>query len=166
MMIEKLYRLFWRRMTTAIGNNLRTKALRKLGYQVGKDVYIGPNLTIAAGYMDKVDTLVVGNRVSFGPNVTLVLGSHPNNSRLNKLFNKSWGVGHTITIGHDSWLGANSTVLPGVTISPYTVVGANSVVTHDTTPYSVVAGCPARVVKYFDKTDLPLEDEWINSSLV
>ncbi len=52
-----------------------------------------------------------------------------------------------IEVGEDCWLGVNSVVMPGVTIGRGCVVGSNSVVTHDLSPYSVVAGSPARLIR-------------------
>lgn len=52
-----------------------------------------------------------------------------------------------ITIGNSCFIGANSTIMPGVTLADNTVVGAGSVVTHSTKqPGLVIAGNPARVV--------------------
>jgi hypothetical protein len=51
------------------------------------------------------------------------------------------------TIGHDSWLGHGSMVMPEVTVGHGAVVAAMAVVTRDVAPYTVVAGVPARVVK-------------------
>jgi len=51
-----------------------------------------------------------------------------------------------VVIGNDVWVGAGSFILRGVTIGDGAVVGANSVVTEDVPPYSVVAGSPARIV--------------------
>ena len=51
-----------------------------------------------------------------------------------------------MTIGDDVWIGGNVVVTPGVTIATGTVVGAGAVVTGDTTPYSIVAGVPARLM--------------------
>ncbi len=53
-----------------------------------------------------------------------------------------------VTIGDDVWVGAHTVVLRGVTIGNGAVIGANSVVTHDVPPLAVVAGCPARLIKY------------------
>ncbi|HSV68807.1 MAG TPA: CatB-related O-acetyltransferase [Methylibium sp.] len=52
------------------------------------------------------------------------------------------------TIGNDVWIGHGAFVLPGVSIGDGAVVAAQSVVTKDVPPYAVVAGSPARVVKY------------------
>ena len=51
-------------------------------------------------------------------------------------------------VGHDVWLGYSALVLPGVTIGHGAVVAAASVVARDVAPYAVVAGNPARVVRW------------------
>ena len=52
-----------------------------------------------------------------------------------------------IRIGNDVWIGANATVLPGVTIGDGAVVAAGAVVTRDVEPLTVVGGVPARPLK-------------------
>ncbi|KPL22682.1 MAG: hypothetical protein AMJ75_07625 [Phycisphaerae bacterium SM1_79] len=56
-------------------------------------------------------------------------------------------VTRPVRIEDNCWLGQNVVVLKGVTICHDSIVGANSVVTHDVPPRSVVAGNPARVIK-------------------
>ena len=51
-------------------------------------------------------------------------------------------------IGNDVWIGANSTILRGLTIANGAVIGANSVVTHDVPDYAIVAGNPAKIIKF------------------
>ncbi len=51
-------------------------------------------------------------------------------------------------IGNDVWIGCNATVLRGVTIGDGAVIGANSLVNKDVPPYAIVAGSPAKIVKY------------------
>lgn len=51
-------------------------------------------------------------------------------------------------VGHDVWLGYRAAVLPGVTIGSGAIIGAFSVVTKDVPPYAIVAGNPARVIRY------------------
>jgi acetyltransferase-like isoleucine patch superfamily enzyme len=53
-----------------------------------------------------------------------------------------------IHIGRDVWIGRGCAVLAGVTIGDGAVIGANSVVTRDVEPYAVVAGVPARLLRY------------------
>jgi virginiamycin A acetyltransferase len=53
-----------------------------------------------------------------------------------------------IKIGNDVTIGANAVILPGVTIGDGAIIGAGTVVTHDVPPYAVVAGGPAKVLRY------------------
>jgi virginiamycin A acetyltransferase len=53
-----------------------------------------------------------------------------------------------IIVGSDVWIGTRSTILSGVTIGHGAIVGAESVVTEDVEPYSVVGGSPARHIKW------------------
>ena len=52
-----------------------------------------------------------------------------------------------VKIGEGVWLGQRVCVLPGVTIGEHSIIGANSVVTHDVPAYSIAAGAPAKVIK-------------------
>lgn len=53
-----------------------------------------------------------------------------------------------ITIGNDVWIGTRVIIMDGVKIGDGAVIGANAVVTHDVPSYAVVAGVPAKVIKY------------------
>lgn len=71
-------------------------------------------------------------------------------------------------IGNDVWIGCNSTILRGVHIGDGAVVGANSLVNRDVPPYAVVAGCPAKIIKYrFPKETINklLAIKWWNWSI-
>src|SRR5690606_28867657 len=65
-------------------------------------------------------------------------------------------ISKIIVIEDRVWIGANSVVTAGVRIGKHSIVGAGSVVTKDVPPYSVVAGSPARIIKYFDT----ISNEW------
>jgi len=56
--------------------------------------------------------------------------------------------GITTVIGNDVWIGASALVLKGVNVGDGVVIGAGSVVTKDVPPYAIVAGNPARVIRY------------------
>jgi len=71
----------------------------------------------------------------------------------NEIANMHMNMGHPnckgdIIIQNDVWIGAKSTVMSGVKISNGAIVGACSVVTKDVPPFAIVAGNPAKVVKY------------------
>ena len=57
-----------------------------------------------------------------------------------------------ILIKYGAWIGAGATILPGVTVGKYAIVGSDSVVTKDIPDYAVAVGNPAKVVKYLDPT--------------
>jgi len=75
--------------------------------------------------------------------------------------------GDTVT-GNDVWIGQNVTILPGVHIGDGAIIGANSVVASDITPYTIVAGNPAKLIrKRFDDelTALLLKFKWWDKSI-
>lgn len=57
-----------------------------------------------------------------------------------------------VTIGRGCWLGQNVVVMPGVAIGEMSIIGANSVVTHDIPAHAIAIGAPARVIKRWDET--------------
>lgn len=74
------------------------------------------------------------------------------------------GIKKTV-VGNDVWIGKRAIIKAGVTISDGAVVGNGAVVTKDVPPYAVVAGVPAKVIKYrFDDETIQalLQSEWWN----
>jgi acetyltransferase-like isoleucine patch superfamily enzyme len=53
-----------------------------------------------------------------------------------------------VAIGNDVWVGANSVILPGLNIGNGAIIGAGAVVTRDVPAYAIVAGVPARILRY------------------
>jgi virginiamycin A acetyltransferase len=58
------------------------------------------------------------------------------------------GPGPDTIIGHDVWIGTGATFLPGARLGSGVIVGAGAVVRGDVPPYAIVAGNPARVLRY------------------
>lgn len=131
-------------------NKWRIHALRRMGYEIGKDVYLPSDLKIALNYVYHRGTLVIGDRVSIAAGVIILLSSHSNNSAVSKLVSKR---GDYVTIGEDVWIGAGSIIMNGVTIGNGAVVGCGSVVTHDVAPHTVVAGNPAKVIRMINSDE-------------
>ncbi len=59
-----------------------------------------------------------------------------------------WRRAQGVTIGHDVWIGHGAIVLPGRTVGDGAVIAAGAVVTKDVAPYAIVAGVPARMVRW------------------
>jgi maltose O-acetyltransferase len=121
----------------------RVRLLQWCGFRIGKDVYIADELLIVEELADR-GNLVIGDRVSIAPRVTLVTSSHPNQSLIRGFAPTQRGP---IIIEADAWIGAGAVVLPGVRIGRGAVIGANAVVTDDVPPLNVVVGQPARTVQ-------------------
>lgn len=136
-------KIFKRWARNAFFPGWRIRLLRWCGYTIGRDVYIADELLIAEELEDR-GNLTLGDRVSIAPRVTLVLSSHPNDSRIRPFAPVQRAP---IVIEADVWLGAGVVVLPGVRIGRGAIVGANSVVTKDVPPLHVVAGLPAKTVR-------------------
>lgn len=111
---------------------------------IGNHVFIGEynNLRIGGG------KLIIGNNVSISEHITMVVSNHGMKKDLLHQ-QQHWDTNRTgIIIEDDVWIGANSVILPGVTIKKGAVVGAGSVVTKDVPSYAIVCGNPAHVIKY------------------
>ena len=86
--------------------------------------------------------ITIGNGVFIGPKCNIITINHDPNPE-----NRSATYGRHIVIEDKVWIGINSTILPGVKIGYGAIVGAQSVVTHDVPPMTIVAGNPARIIK-------------------
>lgn len=104
--------------------------------------------------------LTIGRFCSIALNVSLLLGNHRTDQVSTypfKVLSDYWpGAAEApsdhedrggISIGSDVWLGANSTVVAGVTIGHGAIVAASAVVTKDVEPYAIVVGNPARILR-------------------
>lgn len=100
----------------------------------------------------------VGNYCSVAPRVHFLFSNHPMDGvSTHPIFYNSL-LGYVpedriervkLTVGHDVWIGSDTTITRGCThIGNGAVIGAGSVVTHDVPPYAVVAGNPARIIRY------------------
>lgn len=125
-------------------SKVRVRAMRALGHDVGTDVYFPADLVLTQNFVKSRGKLHLGNRVSIGPGCIFVLSSHANASRIKATMK---AASDEITIQDDTWIGAGSIILPGITIGECSVVGAGSVVTKDVPPYTVVVGNPAKVLR-------------------
>ncbi len=84
---------------------------------------------------------VTQHKISYRPN-EYFLGA-----KIDKAF-RDGRAGRRVTLGHDVWVGHGAVVMPGVAIGHGAVVAAGAVVTTDVAPYAIVAGVPARFLRW------------------
>jgi acetyltransferase-like isoleucine patch superfamily enzyme len=118
--------------------------------EIGKNSYVGMN-TILNGFVAK---LYIGEYVSLGQNVNIMVDSGPNASPVLQRI-------YPVTIGevqiHDHcWIGSNSMIMPNVILGKFCVVAANSFVNRSFPAFSIVGGNPARLIRTFTKEEKDL----------
>ena len=112
---------------------------------IGKHCCFGPFSHITC-----TNKITIGDYCLTGKNITITDNSHGKTDihDLNIPPTKRTVVSKgPVIIGNNVWIGDKATILPNVTIGDGAVIAANSVITKDVPPYSVVAGIPAKVIK-------------------
>lgn len=124
---------------------------------ISKDVYIDQDVVI--GDNCKVQNSVsvykgvtIENDVFVGPNASFT------NDRVPRAFNADWRITPTLICSGAS-IGANATIICGVTVGEYAMVAAGAVVTKDVAPFALVMGNPARCVGYVRKDGSKVEEQ-------
>lgn len=131
--------------------NVQIRENAKIGSSciLSKDVYIDHAVTIgnACKIQNSVSVyngVTIGDEVFVGPNACFT------NDKVPRANNPDWSVTPT-QVNSGASIGANATIVCGITIGEYAMVAAGSVVTKDVEPYSLVMGNPARHVGFVDK---------------
>ncbi|UEJ82400.1 sugar O-acetyltransferase [Brachybacterium halotolerans subsp. kimchii] len=112
----------------------------------GKNTRIGERAFINSGcrFQDQ-GGITLGDDCLIGHNVVIATLNHDlDPSR------RATTIPRPVVVGESAWIGANATLLPGVTIGKGAVVAAGAVVTKDVPPRTVVGGVPARVIREFE----------------
>ncbi len=116
---------------------------------LGNDVYLGESNL----FMCTNAPIIIGDHTMIGPGVTMISGDH----RIDVIGKYMVEIGEKeklsendqpIVLKGDNWIGANATILKGVTIGEGAVVAAGAVVTKNVPPYAIVGGVPAKVLRY------------------
>ena len=119
--------------------------------EMGSYIHIAPSVTILGGAHAK---LVMGNFTNIGSGSRIVCATDDFKqgfiSPVVPLKHRTV-INEPVVFEDFATLGVNCSVLPGVTLAEGTIVGAGSVVTQDTQPWMIYAGCPARPIKPREK---------------
>lgn len=173
-----LYKVVRRLKTVIGGGELHLFLLKKHGSNVhishssditwqnvtiGNNVYLGPNTMIISTRAE----VIMHDNIMFGPGVTIITGDH----RFDILGRTMISITESeklpendqdVIINSDVWIGANATILKGVTIGEGSIVAAGALVINDVPEYSIVGGVPAKVIgKRFSDEDIPRHKEML-----
>ena len=152
-----------------VGDYCRLSGLGKKGLHIGHHCNIGAfsSLIVSTSYQDPGEGIILEDHVGLGEYAYLggagglrigrgcIIGQyfscHPENHKFQQPDEEIRFQGTSrkgINIGPDCWIGAKVTVLDGVTIGRGCVIAAGSVVNRSVPNYAIIAGVPARVIKY------------------
>lgn len=120
---------------------------KKADFGKGDGIVIGDNSGLGVNCSVR-GPLEMGKDIMMGPDVVILTSIH--NTERTDVSMRSQGdlPKQKVTIGDDVWIGTRVIILPGVSIGKGSILGAGAVVTKDVPEYSVVAGVPARVIKF------------------
>lgn len=163
--IKFIFREFWLSYLLSLSNaytfcQWRVKYYRKLGYAIGQNTSISPNVRIigkfAMGDRSSLaqnvsvsggqEGVIIGKNVMVAPNCVIVAFNHGISDTNTPMIDQPC-IERPIVIEDDVWIGANCTICAGVTIGTGSVITANSAVIRDVPPFSLAGGVPAKVIK-------------------
>ena len=149
-----------------VANRVRTKILRLSGITIGEATTIGGALSVHGGghpasrvtigsncwindacVLDASATITIGDGVAIGQGVMILTNTHelgPSTYRAGPL------IAMPVVVEDGAWVGARSTILPGVTIGAGAIVAAGALVNRSVPANTMVAGVPARHVRSLD----------------
>ncbi|MBA2796085.1 maltose O-acetyltransferase [Streptococcus porcinus] len=140
----------------------RSHLLKKWLGKTGENIYMetrfvcdyGSNIFVGENFYANFNTTMldvceikIGDNAMFGPNCQLLTPLHPLDAQ-ERIAGLEYGA--PITLGDNIWLGGGVTILPGVSLGDNVVVGAGSVVTKSFGDNVVLAGNPAKIIKWLD----------------
>ena len=109
---------------------------------IENDVIVGDRVTVKSG-VQLWDGISLHDDVFVGPNATFTNDPFPRSKEYPETFKRT-------VVQQGASIGANATLLPGITIGKYAMVGAGTVVTKDVPPYAIIVGNPARITGYIE----------------
>jgi galactoside O-acetyltransferase len=112
--------------------------------EIGEGCYINFN----CNFVDD-GKIIIGNKVMFGPSVTIATVGHPLNPNY-----REYMYCDPVVIEDNCWIGASVVITPGVTIGENSVIGAGSVVTKDIPANSIAVGNPCKVLRTINEYDM------------
>lgn len=151
--------------------NIKINSKSMINY---RSFVIGRNTIINGAFQSKCGKVFLGQFIAGGYNIRFIAGNHliqlPNlqialQRKIDGGTRKTYLDKGFIDIGNNVWIGDNTVFLKNVTVGDGAVIGSGSVVTHDVPPFAIVAGVPAKIIKYRYKQnviDQLMKIQWWN----
>ncbi|MFW9845740.1 MAG: acyltransferase [Candidatus Thorarchaeota archaeon] len=144
---------------TKVWHFAHIRGAAKIGSEctIARDVYIDVNVTIGNNVkiqngVSVYNGVTIEDDVFCGPHMTFTNDLYP------RAFGNSWEIIDT-RVKRGASIGANATIICGITLNEYCMVGSGSVVTKDVPAHGLVVGNPARLAGFVCKCGQPLKDE-------
>ena len=138
---------------------------------IGNYSYVNKGSVIASGRIGKFCSIGYYCQIGMHEHPTALLSTSPYLYGIHNILGikQSWNdFVSPPSIGNDVWIGSNSVILQGVTIGDGAIIAAGAVVTKDVSPYTIVAGVPAKMIKkrFSDKKIDDLQQlQWWNKPI-
>ena len=140
---KKLRELSCRMFMAKCGKNVNIERRAN----ISSKVEIGDNSGIGI-YASIGGKCTIGNDVMMGPHCTIYTRNHKFSDLSLPMRLQGFQQEKPVVIGDDVWVGGYVIILPGVHIGSHSIIGAGAVVRDDVPEYAIVAGNPAKVIKY------------------
>ena len=149
----------WLAAGVACPIKLRPVLYRLAVNKIGRNCYLSPRIFLGPGpgklfvggafinyncWFDLGNDIVIGENCNIAMNVHFINGTHEIGNETRRA---AQGITKRIVVGDGSWIGADSIIMPGVTIGKGVVIGAGSLVTSDLDDNAIYFGRPARLYK-------------------
>lgn len=129
-------------VSVTFNNPLQTKLSGNI--EIGQGTYINSGRLLTG----KKSRIIIGTNCAIGHNVNISAITH---DILQPTGPNLLHVESDITIGNNVWIGSNVFIMHGISIGDNAIIGANSVVTKDVARNAIVAGIPARLLRYVER---------------
>jgi maltose O-acetyltransferase len=138
---------------------IRAKACKRILKSCGKNVNIEPGVVFlnakqseignnsGLGCNSRLDTFKIGNNVMMASEVVFISHNHLYDNIEKPMCEQGCTEDRPIIIEDDVWIGTRVMILPGRRVGRGAILGAGSVITKDVSPFAVVGGNPAKVIK-------------------
>lgn len=121
----------------------RDEKSERVKLSIGEGTYIGEQNNIRAAGA----SISIGKNCMISQQVSIISTNH-GMAKHKLMKDQEWIGSRDIVIGDDVWIGCSAQILPGVSIGDGAVIAAGSLVNKDVAPYAVVAGVPAKVIRF------------------